>query len=50
VTLTGRRYLLGKAATHASLAAERDDAQREAGALRKQLKALKKQLKALAEG
>jgi hypothetical protein len=29
VTLTGRRYLLGKAATHASLAAERDDAQRE---------------------
>jgi hypothetical protein len=28
VTLTGRRYLLGKAATHASLAAERDDAQR----------------------
>ena len=40
VTLTGRRYLLGKAATHASLAAERDDAQREAGALRKQLKAI----------
>ena len=32
-TLTGRRYLLGKAATHASLAgAERDDAQREADA------------------
>jgi hypothetical protein len=40
VTLTGRRYLLGKAATHASLAAERDDAQREADALREQLEAL----------
>jgi len=40
VTMTGRRYLLGKAATHASLAAERDDAQREADALRKQLEAL----------
>ena len=42
--------MLGKAVTHASLAAERDDAQREANALRKQLKALRKQLKALAEG
>ena len=40
VTLTGRRYLLGKAATHASLAAERDDAQRKADALREQLEAL----------
>ena len=40
VTMTGRRYLLGKAATHASLAAERDDAQREADALREQLEAL----------
>ena len=40
VTESERRYLLGKAATHASLAAERDDAQREANALRKQLKAL----------
>ena len=39
VTMTGRRYLLGKAATHASLAAERDDAQREADALREQLEA-----------
>ena len=32
--------MLGKAATHASLAAERDDAQREADALREQLEAL----------
>ena len=40
VTMTGRRYLLGKAATHASLAAERDDAQREADELREQLEAL----------
>ena len=40
VTVTGRRYLLGKAATHASLAAERDDAQREADELREQLEAL----------
>ena len=40
LTVTGRRYLLGKAATHASLAAERDDAQREADALREQLEAL----------
>ena len=40
LTMTGRRYLLGKAATHASLAAERDDAQREADALREQLEAL----------
>ena len=38
--MTGRRYLLGKAATHASLAAERDDALREADALREQLEAL----------
>ena len=37
VTESGRRYLLGKAATHASLAAERDAAQREAEALREQL-------------
>ena len=40
VTTMGRRYLLGKAATHASLAAERDDAQREADELREQLEAL----------
>ena len=40
MTVTGRRYLLGKAATHASLAAERDDAQREADELREQLEAL----------
>ena len=40
LTVTGRRYLLVKAATHASLAAERDDAQREADALREQLEAL----------
>ena len=40
LTVTGRRYLLVKAATHASLAAERDDAQREADELREQLEAL----------
>ena len=40
MTTMGRRYLLGKAATHASLAAERDDAQREADELREQLEAL----------
>ena len=40
VTESGRRYLLGKAATHASLAAERDAAQREADALREQVEDL----------
>ena len=40
VTMTVRRYLLGKAAIILSLAAERDDAQREADALREQLEAL----------
>jgi len=40
MTVSGRRYLLGKAATHASLAAERDAAQREAEALREQLEEL----------
>ena len=39
VTMTVRRYLLGKAAIILSLAAERDDAQREADALREQLEA-----------
>ena len=40
MTVSGRRYLLGKAATHASLAAECDAAQREAEALREQLEEL----------
>ena len=50
VTMTGRRYLLGKAATHASLAAERDDAQREADALQEQLEALLAAQPAVAAG
>ena len=40
MTVSGRRYLLGKAATHASRAAECDAAQREAEALREQLEEL----------